>query len=290
MRPSRRPGQLGAPLNGAGPLTDAPPGTIFNPANVWRGAQQLPAGLAPPIPWFGIPTPIIPDFSLGTGVLPHPIIPAQFVIPTVDEPAPLEDTSPLPEQIDRRDIPMTREELLARLNMPGITFEEIQSIRQKLAQMGVTGGLPAVTGVIEAEEDDMGILGDIGGAIGTAVDIYTDVDRALGGWLPGGVDPWAVGPGRGDPTQFVDTTVVNGTPSNGGNGTVTPTYNGCAPGEDPMRGMVYKRVCGQWKWVKKKSRRRKQLFTTRDASQLSSLLGIAGKSEIAKTWIASHPS
>lgn len=271
-------------MNGAGTLTDAPPGTIFNPANVWRGAQQLPAGLAPPIPWFGIPTPIIPDFSLGTGVLPHPIIPAQFVVPTVGQPAATGEASSIPEQIDRRDQPMSYPDpnQAGRWCVGNICGLTASGRDQIISEQSV--------GIVADEEDEVSVLGDIGAGIGTAIDIYTDVDRALGGWLPGGVDPWDAtggGPGRG----YVDTTqAVPGTPSNGGNGTVTPTYAGCAPGEDPMRGMVYKRVCGQWKWVKKKSRRRKQLFTTRDASQLSSLLGIAGKSEIAKTWIASHPS
>ncbi len=134
------------------------------------------------------------------------------------------------------------------------------------------------------EDEDMSILGDI----------YTTVDAGLGGVLPGGV-PLQVPSGWGgpavvyaqDPTINLPVPQVQG--AMGPPGPPPINASSCSA-DDPYKGWVWKRVCGQWKWVKKKYRRRKQLFTSRDASQLSSLLGIAGKSEIAKTWIASHPS
>jgi len=127
-------------------------------------------------------------------------------------------------------------------------------------------------------------------------DIYDVVDTAVGGWLPGGVPVGSSLPnvyGYPAPPQFTDTGMLPTVQSGGGMVPPPPQLmapQACGDPNDPYKGMVYKRVCGQWKWVKKKYRRRKQLFTTRDASQLSSLIGIAGKSQIAKTWIASHPS
>ncbi len=123
---------------------------------------------------------------------------------------------------------------------------------------------------------------------------YDDIDRDyFDGMLPGGVPPNLTPgiPGFGPGNVPSDPAVpVNPIPSSPG---VTPSLSGCGV-DDPMKNCVYKRVCGQWRWVKQKRRRRKQLFTQRDAQQMSSLLGslpagAAGVS-IAKTWIASHPS
>ena len=52
--------------------------------------------------------------------------------------------------------------------------------------------------------------------------------------------------------------------------------------------MVYKKVCGQYKWVKKQRRRRKRLATKSDLSDLASLKGILGQGKAFEVWIATH--
>lgn len=51
---------------------------------------------------------------------------------------------------------------------------------------------------------------------------------------------------------------------------------------------VYKKVCGRYKWVFPKRRRRKQLVTKSDASGLATLKGIVGNGVVMQTWIATH--
>ncbi len=148
---------------------------------------------------------------------------------------------------------------------------------ETLPPVGATTG-PSVPvqpdGTVTTVEDDTGILGDI----------YDIVDTSLGGILPGGVDPnFNIFPAGGNfvqtPTQ--PTTQVVTTP---GGAVVTGT--GCA--EDPMKGMVYKKVCGQYRWVKQKRRRRKALATKGDLSQLASLKGVLGQGKAFEVWIATH--
>lgn len=49
---------------------------------------------------------------------------------------------------------------------------------------------------------------------------------------------------------------------------------------------VYKMVCGNWKWVYPKRRRRRQLLTNSDANGLARLKGIVGTGKQMDTWIA----
>lgn len=51
---------------------------------------------------------------------------------------------------------------------------------------------------------------------------------------------------------------------------------------------VYKKVCGRYKWVIPKRRRRKQLVTKSDAAGLAVLKGIVGNGVVMQTWIATH--
>lgn len=51
---------------------------------------------------------------------------------------------------------------------------------------------------------------------------------------------------------------------------------------------VYKKVCGAYKWVFPKRRRRKQLVTKSDAQGLATLKGIVGNGVVMQTWIATH--
>lgn len=58
----------------------------------------------------------------------------------------------------------------------------------------------------------------------------------------------------------------------------------CGGGASP----VYKKVCGQYKWVTPKRRRRKRLATQSDLKDLAALKGILGNGKAFETWIATH--
>lgn len=51
---------------------------------------------------------------------------------------------------------------------------------------------------------------------------------------------------------------------------------------------VYKKVCGAYKWVFPKRRRRKQLLTNSDAAGLAKLKGLVGVGKTMDCWIATH--
>jgi len=51
---------------------------------------------------------------------------------------------------------------------------------------------------------------------------------------------------------------------------------------------VYKKVCGSYRWVFPRRRRRKQLVTKSDAAGLATLKGILGNGKAMDTWIATH--
>ena len=51
---------------------------------------------------------------------------------------------------------------------------------------------------------------------------------------------------------------------------------------------VYKKVCGQYKWVQPKRRRRKRLATQGDLKDLAALKGILGNGKSFEVWIATH--
>lgn len=84
-------------------------------------------------------------------------------------------------------------------------------------------------------------------------------------------------------TGFVDPTGMGGPV-----GTARPTLpTGAAPqlcGPSP----VWKKVCGTYKWVYPKRRRRKQLITQSDAAGLAKLKGIVGQGKTMEIWIATH--
>lgn len=67
----------------------------------------------------------------------------------------------------------------------------------------------------------------------------------------------------------------------------------CASGPPPPQcggSAVYKKVCGEYRWVYPKRRRRKQLLTKSDAAGLAQLIGILGNGKGTQQWIATHPS
>lgn len=51
---------------------------------------------------------------------------------------------------------------------------------------------------------------------------------------------------------------------------------------------VYKKVCGQYKWVYPKRRRRRRLASQSDLKDLASLKGVLGNGKAFETWIATH--
>lgn len=51
---------------------------------------------------------------------------------------------------------------------------------------------------------------------------------------------------------------------------------------------VYKKVCGAYKWVYPKRRRRKALVTKKDITGLAQLKGVLGMGKAMETWIATH--
>lgn len=51
---------------------------------------------------------------------------------------------------------------------------------------------------------------------------------------------------------------------------------------------VYKKVCGQYKWVTPKRRRKKALVTQTDLKGLAALKGVLGQGKLLETWIATH--
>jgi len=235
----------------------------------------------------------------GGGLFSQPINdPGWRISQVAEQPATLQEAA-LPPTGDRRDQPPIQGELpVVEVTQAADWFEywELIALSLPVAPPIGQGGPVNPPSIIEeeAEEPDMGILGDI----------YTVADTMAGGWLPNiggyGVDPGygvslpALGMGGGV-GGFPPGATMTGQPIPLPQGGMVPPPPpsvgaiGCDP-VDPYKGYVLKRHCGQWRWIKKKHRRRKQLFTQRDASQLSSLIGIAGKSVITKTWIASHPS
>lgn len=63
-----------------------------------------------------------------------------------------------------------------------------------------------------------------------------------------------------------------------------PATGQCSHGPSP----VYKKVCGEYKWVTPKRRRRKALVTQTDLKGLAALKGVLGQGKILETWIATH--
>lgn len=113
-------------------------------------------------------------------------------------------------------------------------------------------------------------------------DIYTTIDGALGGWLPGGapVGSSIINP----PVASAPPPVIVNQPGPVATTPATvPAPASCSPQQ-----MVYKLVNGQWRWVKKPRRRRRRLLTKSDAADLAALKGIVGQGKIMETWIATH--
>lgn len=152
-----------------------------------------------------------------------------------------------------------------------------------LIKMGLPPARVANTLFIEQkEETDVGVFSDI----------YDTVDVLSGGWLPGGpVDPWD-NPGV---LNFPTTTTPAPIPPPGPSVVRVGPDGSTMPGQFQVGGSceqgpypVWKRVCGQYKWVMPKRRRRKQLATKGDIKSLAALKGVIGGGKSLDTWIATH--
>lgn len=279
---------------GAGGVTmDAPIGTGMGAFTFGGVNGQWYYGI-PGQNWGG---PLI-DLSLGFGELP--VFTASTGIPWLDEQIAILQATPISEDVDRRDQPPT-EEILQETILE-VAIDWFQYHRTKLAD-GTPTMLPpgSAATVVATVEPAQIINSEDDTSMGWLSDIYDQVDATVfGGLLPGGVDPGVGFPGGvvgtvlnsqgamptgvvlNQTTPVVANTPVQTLPVPGG----VVMSNNCD--NDPMRGMVYKKVCGQFKWVKQKRRRRKSLATQGDLKSLAALKGVLGNGKAFEIWIATH--
>lgn len=101
-----------------------------------------------------------------------------------------------------------------------------------------------------------------------------------GGFAPISTPGWGVPPfGAIAPTLVAPTAAV----AAAGPG-IPPAMDPRVCGPSP----VWKKVCGVYKWVYPKRRRRRQLITQSDAAGLAKLKGIVGQGKVMEVWIATH--
>ncbi len=223
------------------------------------------------------------------------------IIPELVSGVTVAETLGVPGTIDRRDVP-SNEEFLSLMPDPNdprwgtVTYstrsERVQPVIDQNGEVVDTLSPFYIPGVSQAGirymednegEEDMGW--------------YTDLDEKwFGGMLPGGAPPTGGGyiptwPDAGFGPDFEPTydpglpaPTIPSSPAMPS----TMAGPGCGPAEDPMKGCVLKKVCGQWRWVKQKRRRRKQLVTKSDAQGLAVLKGLVGVGKTMDTWIATH--
>lgn len=232
-------------------------------------------------------------FPVGTGDIP-PVDTASTGLPQlVPEPTTVYNL-PLPPPLDRRDTPQKPPPIYPDPEV-SLTTEQL-SDAQWLVQMGMLDDVanyvppyvaPTTDGGfdIQGEYDPTMPAGaqsllpptDEGDDVGWISDVYDIVDTAAGGWLPGGVPVGTSGPGA-----LMNYVGQPGTPVPAIQGPVTMGT------DDSMKGMVYKKVCGQYKWVKVKRRRRRALVTQTDLRGLAALKGVLGQGKAFEVWIATH--
>jgi len=162
------------------------------------------------------------------------------------------------------------ESLIWALNQPGVTFEEITLIRNRLADLGVTGGLEP-TLMERAEDILLTPVQDV--EVGEVADFFDDLGDVIVGaastYLSGMAAPQQFGPssapiGSTVPMPSQPATVMSSVP--GSPAVACDTKCGPYP--------VYKMVCGVYKWVYPKRRRRRQLLTETDYNGLLRIEGL----------------
>lgn len=221
--------------------------------------------------------------SVGVGIdqLPAPIeqidrVPTLVSVPPpppppYDPPSPPGGTEPpQPEEL-----PVSWSDWLAAGNALPADWNSYPHASDHPDISGVTYE-PTTVGIETTGEEPLSILGDI----------YDIVDTAVGGWLPGGVAVGGPSPvfQPGSNFNYASPPPLNPAivPAAGTTVAVTPGST------DGMKGMVYKKVCGQYRWVKQSRRRRKNLATKGDLKDLAALKGILGNGKAFEVWIATH--
>lgn len=128
------------------------------------------------------------------------------------------------------------------------------------------------------EDEEMGWITE------TIGEIYTTVDQnVFGGALPGGYIA-----GQAPPAGFINpaTVMTQGTGAGVVQGAPPPAVAQAACGNGPSP--VYKKVCGVYKWVYPKRRRRRSLATKGDIRDIGALKSVLGGGKALDTWIATH--
>jgi len=274
---------------GAGGTSDATPlspwfgGLDFN----WEGI-------------YGINLPnfiTIADFNLPVGLGGVPILqpgygvsaPATVLSEIIEPGSPSSGTSDLPPEIDRRDeasvnpiVPMEETLPISDLG-PNVTtvlwgqqgIYEGMSNEEWLAVM-FPGAQPMPTPVATTEAEIVNLPQEED--VSWIEDIYTSADDIFfGGRLPGGA------PSPGPAPVMYNPPMVTPSP------TVTPQPGTPAAVVNPaIKQYCYKFVDGQWKLVKMRRSRRKQLATKGDLQDLAALKGILGLGKAFEVWIATH--
>ncbi len=239
----------------------------------------------------------IADFGLPVGLGGVPVFESWVGVPPLD--ATNTTASDIPPAIDRRDQPSNQGEL-SEVNYnidqpvlwggptpqplakniwharPGsLSDTEIQGLEDAGYQVVFDNPVTPVN-IVESEDE-----------VGWISDVYETVDASLGGWLPGGAPVGSSLPGQvfaqAPAPAPAPVTVQQGMPA-------MPQLGGpvTACDNDPMKGYVLKKYCGEWRWIKQKNRRRKQLVTQTDLKGLAALKGVLGGGKAFEVWIATH--
>lgn len=234
------------------------------------------------------------DVSMGRGDIPTVELESPWIPELVPEAPPFKE-NPLPPEIDRRDIPPVQEVALSdeewfRRMHPDLVYAPpgrevvptfipaLPGTEERAQQAPLLGEMS----IHELEEPD-----DVGWITDTLGNVYDVVDASVGGILPGGV-PFGQVPITGGIPAVVDFATGGAAPPVVINQPVTGVPVTTCATDDPMRGMVYKKVCGTYKWVKVKRRRRRALVTQTDLRGLAALKGVLGQGKAMDVWIATH--
>ena len=180
-------------------------------------------------------------------------------VPQVVSGTTTETQTGVPPSIDRRDItPVTGnlspERNVVRIARDWFEYWELKNQGIAVAEPGSGGGAASVQTTPGGTDMDLGTL---------ATDLLKTAGEA---YIRKEFGP-EVGMGYTSLPSFLPD-IDLGVP---GPGVFTPDVQACG-GASP----VYKKVCGQYKWVTPKKRRRKRLATQSDLKDLAALKGILG--------------
>lgn len=223
--------------------------------------------------------------TLGTGSPDSPEDAFPIEIDLRDKPSDIIELQPDPEEVVdlKEEMAQTVNNWIDYWNLKNAGVEVYMAGTEPPAATTETPSNQPVTidqtteGLIETEEG-MGWFDD-------PENVYGWVDKTFfGGELPGGYVPGTELVGTGGeappPGGPPPGSVYSMADPNNGNG-----GGACGvPGPKP----VWKCVCGTYKWVLPKRRRRKSLATKGDLKDLAALKGILGQGKSFEVWIATH--